>query len=239
VKPLVIALFGLGLALAAGSARAETFLIQSGEDSSPYAFTSAKARGFLSTAYAFTNAQDGQDHSFEYYIRFNLPPELFEPGVTVESAYAWVYYGYDYTLFGDTTDEFGEVMCRVVLAPWSQATLTWNNRPPVSDVFDGWEDVTEKGLYWCDVTDLVAQWIAGERPNVGIAITSSQPRVIGFYTFDDGSVSPNYKPTLLVETLPETSSAAGLAAGAAMLGALTRARRARRSTSRHTERNSR
>jgi hypothetical protein len=78
----------------------------------------------------------------------------------IPSAYAWVYYGYDYTLFGDTTDEDGEILCRAVLAPWSQATLTWNNRPGVGEAIDGWEDVTEKGLYWCDVTELVG---AGSR----------------------------------------------------------------------------
>jgi hypothetical protein len=209
----------LAAILAARSIGAETFLIQSGEDSSPYSFTPNTARGFRSTAYAFTNDEAGVDHSFEYFIRFNLPAELFEPGVVIESALAWVYYGYDYTVFGDTTTEVGEVACRTVLGPWSQATLTWNNRPPVGEVFDGWVNVTKKGMYWCDVKDLVEGWIAGG-PNHGIAITSDMPRVMGYHTYDDGSVSPNFRPSLLVETVPEPRGS--LWAGAALLFALRR-----------------
>jgi hypothetical protein len=213
------------LLLCASASGAETFLIQSGEDSSPYAFTPGLARGFRNSAYAFTNSLDGQDHSFEYYIRFNLPPELLEPGVTVDYAYAWLYYGYDYTLFEDTTDEVGQILCHQALAPWSQSSLTWNNRPPIGPVIDGWDDLTERGLYWCDITELVQGWVSGQIPNYGIAITSGELRVIGFYTWDDGSVGPNFKPSLLVETLPEPR--AGLWAGAALLFALAH-RRARR-----------
>jgi hypothetical protein len=210
-----IASCGLLAALLAPLAiAAETFLIQSGEDSAPYAFTPANRRGFLNTAYAFTNAQDGQDHSFEYYIRFNLPAALLEPGVQIESAYAWVYYGFDYTVFGDTTDQFGELSCRPVLGSWSQATLTWNNRPPVGEIFDGWENVAEKGMYWCDVKELLESWISGA-PNNGFAITSSMPRVMGYHTFEDGAVGPNFRPSLLVETLPEPHG--GLLASAALL----------------------
>src|SRR5262249_42254465 len=145
----------------AAAASAETFLIQSGEDSSPYSFTANKARGILPSAYAFKNEADGTEHSFEYYIRFNLPPELLEPGVQIDYAYAWVYYGYDSTAFGATSTELGETLCHAVLAPWSQLTLTWNNRPPIEPAFDGWEDVTEKGMYYCDVTDLVRRWTSG------------------------------------------------------------------------------
>jgi hypothetical protein len=54
--------------------------------------------------------------------------------------------------------------------------------------------------------------------------------VIGFYTWDDGSVSPNYRPSLVVETLPEPPSAAGLCASAGALAVLAR-RRARRNRS--------
>jgi hypothetical protein len=220
-KRLVIA---LGLALTAAPAVAGTLLVQSGQDSSPYAFTPNLARGFRNTAYAFTNSLDGVDHSFQYYIQFALPAELFEPDVVVESAYAWIYYGYDYTIFGDTTAEVGQIECRAVLAPWSQATLSWNNRPPVGPVFDGWDDITARGMYWCDVTELVQGWIDGSVANDGIAITSGARRVIGFYTWDDATVGPNFKPSLLVETLPEPSFLAGLLAGGAVVAALRRRR---------------
>jgi len=214
----------LGLALAAAPAAAETFLVQSGQDSSPYAFTPNLARGFRNTAYAFTNSLDGTDHSFEYYIQFDLPAELFEPDVVVDEAYAWIYYGYDYTIFGDTTAEVGQIECRNVLAPWSQATLTWNNRPAVGPVFDGWDDITSRGMYWCDVTALVQGWIDGTVANHGIAITSGALRVIGFYTWDDVTVGPNFKPSLVVETLPEPSALLGLLAGGAALAVLRRRR---------------
>ena len=44
--------------LAVSAARAETFLIQSGQDSSPYAFTPALVRGAHSTAYVFTQEEE-------------------------------------------------------------------------------------------------------------------------------------------------------------------------------------
>ncbi|MEM7410325.1 MAG: DNRLRE domain-containing protein [Myxococcota bacterium] len=211
-------------------APADTYLIQSGEDSAPYAFLPDLARGFRNSAYAFTNTLGGSDHSFEYYIRYDLPPELTQPGTVVQYAYAWLYYGFDYTLFGDTTAEVGEVQCHETLAPWSQATLTWNNRPPIGPVIDGWEDITALGLYFCDITALVQQWVDGA-PNHGIAVTSDELRVIGFWTFEDGTVSPNFKPSLLVETLPEPTMTAGLLCGGAAVLALRRVRARRESKS--------
>jgi len=215
----------LVLVAAAPAARAELFLIQEGADSSPYAFTPELPRGFRNTAYAFTNSLDGQDHSFEYYIRFDLPPELQDPDVVVEAAFAWVYYGFDFTVFGDTTDEVGEILCHPVLEPWSEPTLTWNNRPAIGPWFDGWTGITERGQLWCDVTDLVQEWVDGTRPNHGIALTSRELRVMGFWTWEDATVGPNFKPSLVVETLPEP--AGGLFAGALLLALLQRRRRRR------------
>ena len=214
------------LALLPLLASAETFLIQSGQDSAPYAFLPDLPRGFHNTAYAFTNNLDNTDHSFEYYIQFDLPPELSAPETVVDHAFAWVYYGFDFILFGDTTGENGAIDCREVLEPWSQTNLTWNNRPAVGPVFDGWADVTERGMYWCDVTNLVRGWVDGAKPNNGIAITSDELRVIGFWTFDDGTVSPNFKPSLLVETVPEPTTAVALIAGVCLLSVLARWRHA-------------
>ncbi|MGH0028742.1 MAG: DNRLRE domain-containing protein [Myxococcota bacterium] len=221
-----ILLVGLAALLAAAPAAAELFLIQQGQDSSPYAFLPELPRGFYNSAYAYTNTLGGEDHSFEYYIEFDLPPELLVPGTVVDEAYAWIYYGFDYTIFGDTTDEVGEVLCHEVLEPWSQETLTWNDRPAIGTWFDRVPDITEVGMQICDVSDVVQGWIDDPDTNHGIAITSEQPRVIGFYTWDDGVVGPNFKPSLVVETLPEPGTASGLAAGIAMLAAL--GRRARR-----------
>ena len=225
-------LLGLCAALFAAAAPAETLLIQSGQDSSPYAFLPGLPRGFHSSAYAFTMDDDGSDHSFEYYIQWNLPPALFEEGVEVEQALAWVYYGFDYVLFGDFSNEVGELLCHEVLGSWSESSLTWNTRPPIDNYFDATFDVLNRGLYWCDVTDLVKQWIADPSTNHGIALTSSLQRVMGFYTFDDGTVSPNFKPSLMVEvnTVPEPAAAAGLAAGCLLLVKLDRRRARRRLT---------
>lgn len=214
-------------ALATGPSRAETFLIQSGQDSSPYAFTPNTRRGFLNTAYVFTAFDQGADHSFEYYIKFNLPQELLQPGVEIESAYAWVYHGYSYTLFGDFSDAIGELLCHEVLEPWSESTLTWSNKPDIGAWFDRRTEILNEGLYWCDVTELVEGWIADPSTNHGIALTNGLQRVMGFYSFQDGSVPPNLKPSLVVETVPEPAAAASLFAGGALLARLDR-RRARR-----------
>jgi hypothetical protein len=225
-------LIALGIAFAAAAAPADTYLVQSGQDSSPYAFLPGLSRGFHSSAYAFTMDDDGTDHSFEYYVRWNLPPQLLEPGVQVEQALAWVYYGFDYVLFGDFSNEVGELLCHEVLASWSESSLTWNNRPPIDNYFDANFDILNRGLYWCDVTDLVKQWIADPSTNHGIALTSSRQRVMGFYTFDDGTVSPNFKPSLMVKTVPEPAAAASLAAGCLLLVKLERRRARRRDTNR-------
>jgi len=228
-------------AAAAAPVRAGTFLIQSGQDSSPYSFTPNTRRGFLNTAYAFTAFDQGVEHSFEYYIQWSLPPQLLEPGVEVTQALAWVYHGYTYTLFGDFSDEIGELDCHEVLEPWSESTLTWNNRPAIGPTFDQRTDIINFGLLWCDVTDLVRQWIADPDTNHGIALTNSTDRVMGFYSFQDGSVSPNFHPSLMIEAVPEPAAVSGLVAGGALLALLDRRRGRRRAARRlrsHTRRSS-
>jgi hypothetical protein len=229
----------LALALAGASARAETFLIQSGQDSSPYAFTPGLVRGAHSTAYVFTafDPETGRDHSFEYYIRFNLPPELLVPGIEIEYAYAWVYHGYSYTLFGDFSDAIGELSCHEVLEPWVEtgiaSGLRWSNRPDIGPEFDRREEILNEGLYWCDVTELVEGWLADPSSNYGIALTSTLNRVMGFYTFQSSGVSPNFMPSLVVETVPEPAAATALLAGSLLLATLDRRRARRRRSQLH------
>ena len=216
------------VALAAAQSRAETFLIQSGQDSAPYAFLPALRRGFHTSGWAFTLADVQGDHSFEYYIQWNLPPELFAPGVEIVEAYAWVYHGISDEVFGpEFADAVGEMLCHEVLEPWSESTLTWNNRPAIGTWFDRRTEILEYGTLWCDVTDLVAGWIANPGTNHGIALTSGLTRTMGFHTFQDGLVGPNFRPSLVVETVPEPAAAASLFAGGALLAFLDR-RRARR-----------
>lgn len=217
------------LGVAAASAGARTFLLQSGQDSSPYSFTPNTRRGALNTAYAFTAFDQGAEHSFEYYIQWNLPPELFEPGVEVVQALAWVYHGYSYTLFGDFSDEIGELSCHQVLAPWTEAGsggLTWNNRPSIGPVVDQRTEILDEGMLWFELTDVVQGWVDNPGSNHGIALTNGLERVMGFYSFQDGTVSPNLRPSLMIETVPEPAAASGLFAGGALLAWLDR-RRAR------------
>ena len=51
---------------------------------------------------------------------------------------------------------------------------------------------------------ILGSWRFGE-PNYGIALTSSLKRQLGFYTYES-AMSPNFRPSLLVETLPEPSA---------------------------------
>ena len=218
------------LGVAAASASAKTYLLQAGQDSSPYSFTPNTRRGTLNTAYAFTAFDQGAEHSFEYFIQWNLPAELFEPGVEVVQALAWVYHGYSYTLFGDFSDVIGELSCHEVLAPWTEAGtggLTWNNRPSMGPVVDQRTEILDEGMIWFELTDVVQGWIDNPGSNHGIALTNSLNRVMGFYSFQDGTVSPNLRPSLMIETVPEPAAAASLFAGGALLAFLDR-RRARR-----------
>jgi len=243
MKPMRNASVCLVLAIcctAAAPARAKTFLIQTGQDSSPYSFTPNTRRGFLNTAYAFTAFDGGTEHSFEYYIQWPLPPELLQPGVQVTQAIAWVYHGYSYTLFGDFSDEVGELNCHEVLEPWSESTLTWNNRPAIGPWFDQRTEILDLGLLWCDVTDVVQGWIDHPDTNHGIALTNGTDRVMGFYSFQDNSVSANFRPSLMVEAVPEPAAASGLFAGGSLLACLDRrrARRHRRCNASRTRRSS-
>jgi hypothetical protein len=224
-------LLGLCAALLATAASAESLLLQSGQDSAPYAFQPGLPRGFHPSGYAYTLSDETGDHSFEYFIQWNLPPVLFEPGVEVEQALAWVYYGFDNpTEFGDFTDEIGELRCHEVLQPWSQNTMTWQNKAAYDNYFDATFDILNYGMYWCNVTELVRQWIADPSTNHGIALTSTRQRVMGFYSFEHPIAGPNLKPSLLVEVtnVPEPGAAAGLVSGCLLLIRLERQRERQR-----------
>jgi hypothetical protein len=226
-------LLTLSAALLAAPAAAETLLIQSGQDSSPYAFLPKLSRGLYPSGYAFTlDDEEGDPHNFEYYVEWNLPAALFEPGVEIQQALAWVYYGFNNPpIFGDHSEEIGEILCHEVLEPWIQGDffsgMTWETRPAIGPWFDARFEILNNGIYWCDVTEVLRGWIANPGTDHGIALTSTKPRPIGFYTFEALDVSPNFKPSLMVSYVPEPGAGAGLAAGCLLLTGLDR-RRARR-----------
>jgi hypothetical protein len=192
----------------ASPARAEIVLLQPGPegiDSSPYSFLPSQPRGNRETHYAFEGAQDefGFDHSFQTFLRFELPPDLLGPDEAVGHAVLWVYFSFADSSFGQGGTGPGELWCHEVLEPWSESTLTWNNRPDFGPAFDGQVGITSFGLLWCDVTHFVAAWASGQRPNYGVALTNPTDRVLGFYSTDaPAEVNPNYRPALAIEVVP-------------------------------------
>jgi hypothetical protein len=218
--------------LVATPSRADDFLLQPGSegaDSSPYSFIPSLPRGNRDTNYAFTSEDESGTHTFETYVQFDLPPDLLGPGEAVVLATLWIYYAFEFTGFGEPSTEAGEIECRPVTQAWNAATMTWVNRPAYGAPVGVFTGVTSLGLIYCDVTELVAQWAAGARPNYGFALTNPTERPIGFYSFDATSIERNLRPSLAIETgvggvvVPEPGSAAGAAALLAL--AALRARR--------------
>jgi hypothetical protein len=225
---------------AATPARADIVLLQpgpEGADTSPYSFIPSLPRGNRDTNYVFSLVDETGSHNFETFVQFELPDDLLAPGETVVQAALWIYYAFDFTGFGEATASAGEVECRPVLQAWNAATMTWNNRPAFGEPVDVFTGVTSLGLIYCDVTELVAEWVAGVRPNYGFALTNPTERLIGFYSFDATTIERNLRPSLAIETgvgglippideVPEPGSAAVAAAALSALGVL-RARRRR------------
>jgi hypothetical protein len=189
-------------------ARAEVILLTpgpEGEDSSPYSFLPSQPRGNRETQYAFLSRDEfGFDHSFETFVRFALPADLVGPGEAIVQAVFFVYFSFDDNVFGEGSDAPGELHCHEVLEPWSEASLNWNNKPDYGPAFDAFTGIEGPGLMWCNVTQLVSDWVSGARPNHGIALTNPTDRILGFWSFETpaGMADPIYLPGLAVETAP-------------------------------------
>jgi hypothetical protein len=207
-------------------ASAATFVIQQGIDSSPYSFFPALPRGARETLHAFTDPEGV--HSFETYLGFEIPGDLLGPGEEIGSAHVLFAYTLDSTEQGETSDEPGVIECREVLGSWDEATLTWSHKPAHGDPLDVVEGIDALGDVSCDVTSLVADWVAGVRPNHGVALTNPSGRLIGGYSFE-APVEDALKAALIVETVPAPEPgpvSGGIALVAA--AALARGRRAAR-----------
>jgi hypothetical protein len=201
-------LFSL-LALAA-SARADLVVLRpgaEGQDSSPYEFLPALARGNHTSLYAFSDPETA--HGFETYLRFDLPVDLLAPDETVAQALLFVFYGIDSTVFGETSDEPGALECREVLEPWDETNLTWASRPAYGPVLDSVVGIEALGSLLCDVTGVVADHVDGVRANHGFALTNPTLRLLGFYSYE-ADVAANLKPALFItrEVVPEPTPAA-------------------------------
>lgn len=206
---------------------ADPVFVESGDDTAVYRFLPNIARGDYATLYAFTLTDAGQPHDFRTFLRFDPLPDL--AGSCVESAVVYVYYGFDFTGFGSGGTGPGELTCSPVLAPWAEATTTWNNQPPIGAATGSVTNITAFDFLACDVTATVQTWADGA-PDYGIALTSPTNRVMGFYSFE-AQVDPVLRPALAITlaenplTCPEPGAIAG--AGMVML-ALARLRAGRR-----------
>jgi len=188
--------------LLSGAASATVYTIQpgaEGEDSAPYSFVPSLARGALTTLYAFIGEDQGVDHSFETYLRFPLPP--LGAGEQVVEATLWVDYAFVFDGFGEPSDAAAELHCHEVVEDWSEAQLTWSNRPGVAAAFDVVTGITALGPIECDATELVEDWLSGAKPNRGFALTNPTDRVVAMYSWEDNTAgSVGHKAKLVIET---------------------------------------
>lgn len=174
-----------------------------GEDSSPYGFFPALARGSYDTLYAFVaSGENGADHSMQTFLRFELPAGLLGPSERIVSAQLRVTYAFDFDQYGNVNDEAGNLRCHVVTQPWNEASLTWLNRPAFEPPFHVLDGITSFRTLGFDVTAQVSGWVTGALPNFGLALTSTTERVLGFYSFERSGVDPNVKPYLVVRIGP-------------------------------------
>src|SRR5690606_12707479 len=95
--------FAFLLGCAASAARADTLVLRPGPegiDTAPYQFTPALSRGDRETLYAFTDPE--AVHSFETFVRFELPEDLVGPDEEIAEARLVLHYGFDFDVYGDT-----------------------------------------------------------------------------------------------------------------------------------------
>lgn len=216
----------LGCLAAAAPARAEWVELHpgpEGEDVAPYSFFPTLLRGSHPTLWAFTDFEDGQEHSFVTYLRFELPPGLLADGGTVAEALLTLVYALDDVGWGGSSSAPGVLECRPVTEAWSEGSVTWNARPGFGDPVAVSDGITGLGVLELDVTGLVADWASGARPNHGFALTNPTDRMIGFHSFE-ASVDPIFKASLAIEVVPEPTAGSGALAALAALGAARRCR---------------
>ena len=202
--------------MAAGAASARVVELRDGEDTAPYSFLPSLARGGHPTLYAYHLAADGGEHSFETYLRFELPPDLLGPDEEIGMALLYVDYALEEASFGEGSDEPGMLECRPVTSPWTEMGVTWASRPSYGEPVDVVEGIQALGPLSCDVTELVQAWVDGA-PNYGIALTNPTARILGFYSFDaPAEIPPAQLPALFIEVVPAPEPAAGAGALAAI-----------------------
>ena len=132
IQTLTLLMLTLALALPSTSF-SDTFTITTGEDVAPYQFLPNNNRGTYTTMYAFSGTGG---HDFESYINFDLSGVALPQGHVVTNATFFIAYAFDFTAFGDTNQDPGNLIVYRVDESWGEMTLTWANRPSATVAVD-------------------------------------------------------------------------------------------------------
>lgn len=220
---LLVALALALLFLGPHSTNADVVVLPVAEDSAPYSFLPALNRGSSASLYSFEALDESSTpHEFETYLWFDVEQSDLPPGHVLVEATLLVTYAFDFNGFGSSSNQPGELACREVLGPWSEATLTWSSRPAVDAPFDTQTGITGYGALLCNATPVVLDWMGNRAPNEGFALTSSTARVMGLHS-RESSANPSFKPQLILRTeLPEPRGAGAVALGSAFFAWIAR-----------------
>lgn len=77
--------------------------------------------------------------------------------------------------YGDSESSYWTIQIGAyeVLAPWNENTVTYDNKPLISNTYSGITTITQTitgAQYFWDITQLVKDWVSGNKPNNGLAL---------------------------------------------------------------------
>lgn len=136
-----------------------------------------------------------EEHTLIQWDLSDLPPE----GATIIEAimelYCEGYHGYP----------SGHIHYYIIIDPWYESTVTWENRPRYSGavhISTGWPDADS----WlsANITQFVQKWYYGIYANYGIYILSSGTSGLhrAFFKSSDCVSYPDYRPRLTITYNP-------------------------------------
>lgn len=101
------------------------------------------------------------------YIKFDLSE--IPIGKAITSADLKLYYMESW----DYPNTYRTITAYRVSGPWTESAITWNTRPPFAEAYGSVQirhSYDAFGYYTIDVTDLVRDWINGDRTNHGLVL---------------------------------------------------------------------